>query len=85
MTKATNVVSLVPNGAIANDLPTLAERLRKMADQIERGEWGEVAMACVVLEMANGAPSYQSYGQATTNAHLVGVLEWVQQRIIRGD
>lgn len=80
-----NVVSLVPNGAIANTLPDLADCLRKLADQIERGEWGDVAMVCTVMDMADGPPNYQPYGQMTTNAHLVGVLEWVQQRVIRGD
>ena len=83
--KPGNVVSLVPNGAIANTREDIAERLRKTAGQIERGEWGDTVMVCVVLEDATLPPNYQAYGQQTSNAHLVGVLEWVQNRIIRGD
>lgn len=71
-----SIVSLLPNNALCVNAADLGSRLRKMADRLEGGEFGEVVRVIVVLD----APliEYRCYGRPTSKAELIGLLEWAK-------
>ncbi len=82
-TPVSAVVSLVPNSALAVDLQQLAERVRRFAERIEAGEFGELERVCIVFEDANDV-NYRCYGRPTTNMELVGMFEYAKKRALFG-
>lgn len=78
------VVRLIPNNALAVNQQQLAECMRRFADRLEGGEWGEVERLCIVIEV-DGGTDYQCYGRQCNRAELVGLLEYAKARIMYGD
>jgi len=76
-----NVVSLIPNNALAVDLPQLAERVRRFADRLEAGQFGELERVCILFENVHDV-EYRCYGRPTTNMELVGMLEYAKKRVM---
>lgn len=66
----TNVVSISGGGAIETDVPT---SLRKIADEIERGERGAVDRVFLVLESA-GLVQALYVGKPCLTLHAVGAM-----------
>lgn len=69
-----SVVSLLPNNALCVNAADLAARMRDLADDLEAGELGEVERVIIVLDAL--PIDYRCYGRPTSNAELVGLLEW---------
>lgn len=73
-----SVVSLLPNDALCVSAVGLVARVRDLADRLEGGEFGEVERMIVVVD----APEIDClcYGRPTSNAELVGLLEWAKAK-----
>lgn len=73
-----SVVSLLPNNALCVNAADLAARMRDLADRLEAGEFDEVERMIVVVD----APVIDClcYGRPTSNAELVGLLEWAKAK-----
>lgn len=77
------VVKLIPNNALCADAESLAERITELAQRIKDGEFGPVERVCIVMD--GDEVDYRTYGTPTSNAHLVGLLEWAKTKVILGD
>lgn len=76
-----NVLSLVPNAALATDIDQIAQRLERLAQRIREGEWTDLRRVLVVLDTGDQVHDL-CYGQPTTNAELVGVLEYTKRKVM---
>lgn len=74
------VVKIVPNNALCVDAEGLAERLTELGQRIKDGEFGEVERICVVID--GPTVEYEAYGRNTTNAYLIGILEWAKAKVM---
>ena len=72
------VATLVPNRALAPTHADIAERLRAKADRVQAGEFPELERVVLVLDHAAASPDSWVYGQRTTAATMVGVLEFAK-------
>lgn len=61
------------NTAFAPTNESVAECLRKMAGQIERGEWGEVHTVVSLIEH-DGEMTRQTFGKPLDRARVAGLL-----------
>lgn len=74
-----NVVTL--NDVSLNDVSGM---LRKTADAIEAGKYGEVSCAVMVLQIGDGDDlEVFAFGKIPTTAHTVGLMEAAKARLIR--
>ncbi len=74
-----NVVTL--RDTSLSDVPGM---LRKTADAIEAGEYGEVAGAVLILQIGeNEDLEIFAFGRMPTTAHTVGLMEAAKIRMIR--
>jgi len=78
------VVHLIPNNALAVNQEQLADCMRRFADRLEAGEFGEIERLCIILD-GGDTTDYQCYGRQCNKAELVGVLEYAKARIMQGE
>ncbi len=79
-----SVVRLIPNNALAVNQEQLADCMRRFADSLEAGGFGEIERLCIILD-AGDATDYQCYGRQCNRAQLVGLLEYAKANIMQGD
>lgn len=79
------VLTLLPNRAIANSNADIAERLEALAASIRAGNKGDVRHAIVVLHSPGQSMLPFCYGERTTKAELVGFLHFAAHAEIIGD
>lgn len=75
------VVSLVPNKALCTDSAQIAGRLEEVAEKIRAGEWPDLRRIVLVFDTGEDVEQ-RCYGQPTTNAELVGVLEYTKRKVM---
>lgn len=75
------IVSLVPNKALCTDNAQIAQRLEEVADKIRAGEWPNLQRVVLVFDTAEDVEQ-RCYGQPTTNAEMVGVLEYAKRKVM---
>lgn len=76
-----NVVSLIPNNALALDPQQLAARIREFADRLEVGGFGAVERVCILFEDAHSVEC-RCYGRPTTAMELVGMIEYGKKSVM---
>lgn len=79
-----NVVTLIPNNALAIDAKELAQRVRQLADRIEDGQFGDLERVIVLLD-AGSHVCNRVYGRQCSHAELVGLLEYAKFSIMEGE
>lgn len=77
------VVQLIPNNALCADAEAIAERLSELGQRIKDGEFGLVERVCIVMD--GDGVDYRAYGAPTSNAYLVGMLEWAKHKVMGYD
>lgn len=77
------VVSLVPNHALANDQPSLADKVRALADRIEKGAYPDLHRIIVLAD--SGSIHWEVYGRPCNRAEVVGLLEYAKLAVIDAD
>ena len=82
---ADNVVSLVPNKALAMSPDAIADRLENFAQRVRHGEWPNLQRVVVLLDDLDQVHTPWTYGERQTAGQLVGLLEFVKAAVIRGD
>ncbi|WP_155394086.1 hypothetical protein [Xanthomonas albilineans] len=63
--------------------PTIADRLRSLASDIESGKSGQVNRVCIALDRGDEFDCV-AYGRSCSRAELIGVLEWAKSAIMSG-
>jgi hypothetical protein len=77
-------VVALPSTGLANDNAQVAAELRRFADEVEHGEWGDVDTTVLVIE-ADGAVQRQTFGKPCDRARVVGLLTWATHLAITPD
>lgn len=77
-----SVVELLPNKAIAVGNEQLADRLLELAECIRSGDIEAVERVVVLVERVEENEYPRCYGRPTTNAELVGLLEYAKASIM---
>lgn len=75
------IVSLVPNKALCTDNAQIAQRLEEVAAKIRAGEWPHLRRVLLIFD-ADDDVEQRCYGQPTTNAEMVGVLEYAKRKVM---
>ena len=87
MTQSTDnkVVTLVPNRGLAPDLDVMADKLEQFATRIRAGEWPRLRHVLILLNDTDEVHTPWCYGQPINGGELVGVMEWIKAKVIRGE
>lgn len=83
MMSSSKIVAL-PSTGLANDNAQVAAELRRFADVVERGEWGNVDTTVLVIE-ADGHVHRQTFGKPCDRARVVGLLTWATHLAVTPD
>ena len=79
-----NVVSLAPNLALAENLDEVANRLERVASELRRGVYPDTQRAVILLTGPLGC-YVRAYGPPLTCLELVGLLDFARHDVITGN
>ena len=74
------VVELHDGRPLLNDIPG---RLRKLADQIEAGDEGQIDFAFVVLDGPKPMPQIYGYGPLPTDRAMLGLIAQAHEQFMQ--
>lgn len=78
------VIELPPSGVcIENE--EFATYLRTLANEIEKGAWGNLRTMAIVQETHNGAIERHVLGKHCDNARFIGLLTYATHRVMTGE
>lgn len=82
--RAVSQVIKLSTGVCSNNAD-LAMGLRKLADEIEKGDWGNIEFLCTVMDSDEGVVR-NTLGRAGTNKRdTVGLLTWAIHKLISNE
>jgi hypothetical protein len=77
------ILSLIPNSALILDPAEFADRVETFAARIRAGEFSGLERLVIILETPT--VDFRIYGRPTSNMELVGLLDYVKNKVMNGN
>lgn len=84
MSRDTNVIPMGLISGICNTSQGVADQVQALSEQIRNGEWGNVRVACLIMDTDNGVGRATVGPAGTCKLEVVGLLTYAINNCING-